>query len=108
VLVTLPEPLPVSEAVELHEGLHRLLIDCALVVLNRVPQNPFTADERTAVERLVADPMRTLGARRLPRIDRARAAFERLEHELHMPVRVVYEAESNVTTNVLGQLRGPT
>jgi anion-transporting ArsA/GET3 family ATPase len=106
VLVTLPEPLPVSEAIELHEGLHRLSIDCGLVVLNRVPQNPFSAEERAAVERIVTDRTRMLGARRLPRIDRARAACDRLEHELHMPVRIVYEANANVTTSVLEQLRG--
>ncbi len=108
VLVTLPEPLPVSEAIELYEGLHRLAIDCGLVILNRVPQNPFTAEERASVERLVTDRARTLGARRLPRIDRARAAYDRLERELRMPVRVLYEADSNVMASVLEQLRAPT
>jgi arsenite-transporting ATPase len=108
VLVTLPEPLPVSEAMELHDGLHRLSIDCGLVVLNRVPKNPFTPEERTAVERLVTDKMRTLGARRLPRIDRARAAQERLERELRLPVTVVNEAAPDVVVAVLDQLREAT
>jgi anion-transporting ArsA/GET3 family ATPase len=100
VLVTLPEPLPVSEAVELHEGLHRLSIDCALVVLNRVPPNPFSSAERDAVERLVSDRTRMLGARRLPRIDRATAAHERLARELALPVRVVGEADDDVVVRV--------
>ena len=104
VLVTLPEPLPVSEAIELHEGLHRIQIECGLVIINRVPRNPFTPDERAAVESLVPDRMRTLGARRLPRIDRATAAHERLERELHLPVRVVHETGSDVVAGVLQQL----
>lgn len=106
VLVTLPEPLPVSEALELHEGLHKLSVDCALVVLNRVPQNPFSAEERAAVERIVPDRMRMLGARRLPRIDRAAAAHDRLERELHLPVRVIREMESDVVTRIAGELGG--
>ncbi len=100
VLVTLPEPLPVSEAVELYEGLHRLAIDCALVVLNRVPPNPFSPEERAAIERLVRDRSRMLGARRIPRIDRAAAAHERLARELALPVRVVVEVESEVVARV--------
>ncbi len=104
VLVTLPEPLPVSEAVELHDGLHRLQIDCGLVVLNRVPRNPFTPEERAAVERLVPDRMRMLGARRLPRIDRANAAHDRLARELSLPVRVVHEADVDVSAAVMNEL----
>lgn len=106
VLVTLPEPLPVSEAIELHEGLHRLAIACRGIVLNRVANNPFTPEERAAVERLVSDRMRTLGARRLPRIDRANAAEERLARELALPVRVVHEAAPDVVAAVLAQLGG--
>jgi anion-transporting ArsA/GET3 family ATPase len=106
VLVTLPEPLPVSEALELHEGLHRLAIDCGLVILNRVPRNPFTPEERAAVERLVVDRTRTLGARRLPRIDRATTAQQRLEQELRLPVRVIHEVPDDVVPSVLKQLRG--
>ena len=106
VLVTLPEPLPVSEALELHEGLHKLSVDCSLVVLNRVPPNPFTPEERAAVERIVPDRMRMLGARRIPRIERAGAAHDRLARELKLPVRVVREMEADVVTRVAGALGG--
>ncbi len=106
VLVTLPEPLPVSEAVELHEGLRRLTIDCALVVLNRVPPNPFTPEERAAVERFTPDRSRMLGARRIPRIDRAAAANERLVRELRLPVRVVREVDTDVIASVARALAG--
>jgi arsenite-transporting ATPase len=106
VLVTLPEPLPVSEAIELYEGLHKLAIHCGLVLLNRVPPDPFTPEERAAAERLVVDRVRTLGARRLPRIDRANAARERLGRELRMPVRSLYEASSEITAHLAAQLGG--
>ena len=106
VLVTLPEPLPVSEAIELYEGLNRLGIDCGLALLNRVPPNPFTPAERAAAERIVVDRMRTLGARRLPRIDRADAARERLGRELRLPVRPLYEAAAEITASIAGQLGG--
>ena len=106
VLVSLPDPLPVSEALELHEGLHKLAIDCALVVLNRVPPNPFTPAERAAVERIVVDRARTLGARRLPRIDRAVAAHERLARELGLPVRAIPDVVDDVVARVAQELGG--
>jgi arsenite-transporting ATPase len=106
VLVTLPEPLPVSEAVELHEGLHKLSVDCSLVVLNRVPPNPFTAEERASVERIVPDRMKMLGARRIPRIDRASAAHQRLERELHLPVRILQEMDADVIPRIARALAG--
>ncbi len=106
VLVSLPDPLPVSEALELHEGLHKLAIDCALVVLNRVPSNPFSPEERAAIERLVVDRARTLGARRLPRIDRAVVAHERLARELRLPVRTVPEVDDDVVARVARDFAG--
>ena len=104
VLVSLPDPLPVSEAVELYEGLRKLSIDCAMVVLNRVPPNPFTPEERAAIERIVVDRARTLGARRLPRIDRAAAAHERLARELRLPVRAVPELDDEVVARIAGEM----
>jgi len=108
VLVTLPEPLPVSEALELHEGLHKLSVDCSLVVLNRVPPNPFSAAERAAVERIVPDRMRMLGARRIPRIDRASSAQDRLARELKLPVRVLHEMDADVIARIARELGGVT
>jgi arsenite-transporting ATPase len=107
VLVTLPEPLPVSEAIELHDGLHKLAIGCGLVLLNRVPPNPFSPEERAAAERIVPDRIRTLGARRLPRIDRADTARERLRRELKLGVESILESPNgDVTAHVTSQLSG--
>lgn len=45
-LVTLPETLPVSECLELIEGLQRTAVPLGGVLLNRVPADPFSAAER--------------------------------------------------------------
>jgi len=92
--------------VSLHDGLRKLTIDCARVVLNRVPPNPFTPEERAAVMRIVTDRVRTLGARRLPRIDRAEAAYARLARELRLPVSAVQEADDDAVTHVARELGG--
>jgi hypothetical protein len=45
-LVTLPETLPVSESLELIEGLQRTSMPTGGIFLNRIPQDPFTPGER--------------------------------------------------------------
>lgn len=52
-VVTLPETLPVSECLELIEGLKSTKMPVGGVVVNRVPIDPFTADERAALTPLV-------------------------------------------------------
>jgi len=54
-VVTLPELLPVTEAVELIEGLRATHVTPAGVVLNRVPDDPFDPEEREALADLMAD-----------------------------------------------------
>ncbi|MEM7409337.1 MAG: ArsA-related P-loop ATPase [Myxococcota bacterium] len=53
-VVTLPEILPVTEAEELIEGLRATHVQPAGVFLNRVPEDPFDAEERAALEELLA------------------------------------------------------
>jgi anion-transporting ArsA/GET3 family ATPase len=48
-IVTLPETLPVSEALELLDGLKRSPVHSAGVIVNRVPENIFTGAERDAL-----------------------------------------------------------
>ncbi len=86
VIVTLPETLPVTEALELERGLgkHKLPVSC--VVVNRVPKDPFTAEERAALGKEV--PRTVFGARELQRIERSTAALTLL-HELHPQNSVV-------------------
>jgi len=77
VLPTLPESLPVTETLELIEALGRADIAVGAAVLNRMPNDPFSVDERGALARAVAARRggRPLaGARELRRLERALAA----------------------------------
>jgi anion-transporting ArsA/GET3 family ATPase len=89
VIVTLPETLPVSEAIELAHGVREHEIPLARVILNRVPFNPFDADERAFLARVAKGPL--LGVRTLERIDRAKVALERLRANVDVPVQVMQE-----------------
>jgi anion-transporting ArsA/GET3 family ATPase len=86
-LVTLPETLPVSEAIELARGIGAHKIPLAGVIVNRVPNDPFTVEERVALNGMHIDNATMLGARSLPRIDRAKESIARLKKELgHPPI----------------------
>ena len=90
-LVTLPEPLPVSETLELATAIQRHRIPLAAGVLNRVPENPFSPDGRAAVEKLLGEHGPHRGQRALGRLDRARAAEARLAANLPVPLFTVPE-----------------
>lgn len=86
VVVTLPETLPVSEAIELVRGIEHHGIPLAQVFVNRVPFDPFTEEERDAVRTLLEDSPPTLGERTVERIDRARVSLARLAREVTVPI----------------------
>jgi hypothetical protein len=90
-LVTLPEPLPVSETLELATAIQRHRIPIAAGVLNRMPDNPFSPDGRAAVERLLDEHGPHLGQRALGRLDRAREAQARLAGHLPAPLLTLPE-----------------
>jgi anion-transporting ArsA/GET3 family ATPase len=90
-LATLPEPLPVSETLELATAIQRHRIPIAAGVLNRMPDNPFSPDGRAAVERLLDEHGPHLGQRALGRLDRAREAQARLAGNLPAPLLTVPE-----------------
>ncbi len=91
VVVTLPETLPVSEALELVRGIQEHQIPLAQVFVNRVPFDPFTDDERELVRDLLAGKPPTLGERTMERIDRARVALGRLAHAVKVPIIALQE-----------------
>jgi len=91
VVVTLPETLPVSEAIELVHGIHHHRIPLAQVFVNRVPFDPFTDEERAAMRSFLEAHPPTLGARTLERIDRARAAVTRLSNAVSVPIATVQD-----------------
>jgi arsenite/tail-anchored protein-transporting ATPase len=54
-VVTLPETLPVSEALELLGGLEQTAMPIGGVIVNRIPSDPYTAAERAALKPLLAE-----------------------------------------------------
>lgn len=86
VVVTLPEALPVSEALELVRGIDEHQIPLAEIYVNRVPFDPFSPEEREVVRRLLDGRPPTLGERSIERIDRARVALARLAEAVRVPV----------------------
>ncbi len=53
-IVTLAETLPVSECLELIDGLKKTQMPAGAVLLNRLPADPFSAEERAALAPLMA------------------------------------------------------
>jgi arsenite-transporting ATPase len=86
IVVTLPETLPVSEALELVKGITQHDIPLAQVMVNRVPFDPFSEEEREAVRAILSGRGPTLGERTMERIDRARVSLARLQREVTVPI----------------------
>jgi arsenite/tail-anchored protein-transporting ATPase len=91
IVVTLPETLPVSEALELVEGIHRHKIPLAHLFVNRVPFDPFESRERDALSKILDGRPKVLGERTLERIDRARVAIERIKSAVREPVATLHD-----------------
>jgi anion-transporting ArsA/GET3 family ATPase len=85
-VVTLPETLPVSEAIELVRGIRQHEIPLAQVFVNRVPFDPFSDEEREFARRILDGRPPTLGARTLERIERAKSSLDRLSGEIDVPI----------------------
>ncbi len=85
VVVTLPEDMPVTESLELIDGLRGLSVPIRAMVLNQMPPVVFTEDERYAVADHLAgrhdDAPTLLGSREFRRLQRALAARERFRAE---------------------------
>lgn len=91
VVVTLPETLPVSEAIELAEGLERHRVPLGSMVVNRMPQDPFTRAERAHLDELNARQGPLSGSRAVRRMDQAGAALARLRSRTRVPVHTLPE-----------------
>lgn len=92
VIVTLPETLPVTEALELEKGLAKHKLPVSAIVVNRVPLDPFSAEERKALDDAL--PKGVFGARELRRIERSRAALELLHERRPHRAVVLNEVEA--------------
>ncbi len=89
-VVTLPEVLPVSEALELIEGLRETSTPIGGVVLNRVPVDRFSPGERVALDPLLAT-RPVFGALAYHRTAGAEQALDRLRESMDLPLLVVRE-----------------
>ena len=92
VVVTLPEQLPVSEALELIDGLHETSVPVGCVVLNRFPADPFTPEEHVLLEAEL-NGKNMFGALNFYRILRSQEAMERLTKESKYPIFQIAEME---------------
>lgn len=86
VVVTLPETLPVSEAIELAAGIELHEIPLCQVFVNRVPFDPFSEEEREWIRQVLVGHPPVLGERTMERIDRARVSLARLAREVKVPI----------------------
>lgn len=109
IVVTLPETLPVTEALELEKGLAAHRLPVSAVVVNRVPADPFSEDERAALR--AALPGSVYGSRELQRIDRAKAALALLRERRPVGTVALAEVEgagAAATAGVLALLESGT
>lgn len=84
-VVTLPETLPVTEAIELVAGLRRTNVPLGGVLLNRFLADPFSPAERALVEAWMTEaPLR--GHFAFERIVMAAESVKRLSEVAHLPV----------------------
>lgn len=89
-VVTLPETLPVSECLELLEGLNRTSMPVGGVLVNRLPDDPFSPEEREALLPLV-EGKAVLGAEGFGRAGLCRRELSRLRHGTALPLLAVPE-----------------
>lgn len=92
-VVTLPETLPVSETLELLDGLRETGVPIGGVLVNRLPSSPFTPDESLALAQLTRG-RRFMGMRGLERMEQARQSLARLDAEISLPILTTPEYNS--------------
>jgi anion-transporting ArsA/GET3 family ATPase len=107
IIATLPETLPVSEALELAEGLTRSNLRVHCIVANQVPDDPFSTAEHEALAALLGK-TQVLGSRTLARLSRAKAAVQRLQQAALriLVVREQLETGEPLVTAVAHDLAG--
>lgn len=89
-VVTIPETLPVSECLELLDGLAKTQMPSGGVLLNRFPVDAFTRNERELLNPLV-DSLKLFGAEGFHKPERARRELARLRAGTKLPIYVVPE-----------------
>jgi arsenite/tail-anchored protein-transporting ATPase len=89
-VVTLPETLPVSECLELLEGLKKTAMPTGGVILNRFPNDPFTRNERELLHPLI-EKHNLFGAEGFHKPESSRRELARLRAGTKLPIFVIPE-----------------
>lgn len=89
-VVTLPETLPVSECLELLEGLKKTQMPTGGVILNRFPTDAFTRNERDLLNPLV-DSLNLFGSEGFHKPESSRRELARLRAGTSLPIYVIPE-----------------
>ena len=90
VIVALPETLPVSEALELLEGMLNTGVPVGAMVINRMPVIHFAPGELAALKALSsAGPV--LGMRSVEKVSQSEACVRRLRSRTDLPVHLLNE-----------------
>jgi len=89
-IVTLPEALPVSESLELAEGLANSNVDVGAIALNRFPQDPFSAQERALIQSLLVQ-QPAIGQRAFARPVTSGQVESRLRSATSLPIIKLFE-----------------
>jgi anion-transporting ArsA/GET3 family ATPase len=84
VVVTLPEMLPVTECLELIEGLGESGMPVGPIIVNKLPPGDFDAAESAALEAAL-EGKRVFGADRFRRVSHSQKSLQRLE-QVDIPV----------------------
>jgi arsenite-transporting ATPase len=98
-IVTLPQTLPVSEAIELRSMLHGEKVPVGGYILNKSPFNPFTEEEEKILESLSQKSQTKRLMVDLERIRRYREAEKRLKEESDVPVWMAPETFNPIDEN---------
>ncbi len=102
-VVTLPEKLPVTEAIELVGGLQETGVTAGGFILNRVPENPFSEAELNELENLIPK-AGFHGQLALDRIRSAGSARKRLTADLDLPVIELPERDEAIIEGLTERL----
>jgi len=103
-VVTLPELLPVTEALELVEGLEATDVATAGLLLNRVPEDPFEPEEEEVLEELFAE-QSLHGELAFRRLGAAREARALLRASTELPVYELAECPGDSPDALRAALR---
>jgi anion-transporting ArsA/GET3 family ATPase len=106
-IVTLPETLPVSESLELLDGLAKTSMPAGGIIVNRIPTDPFTPEERAALSPVVSG-QRVFGGEAFAREETCRREIARLVSQTSLPILQIsdYPGTTSAVRDIAAELDG--